>query len=289
VVTASEDKTARLWEAATGRCLVELRGHEERVNSAVFSPDGALVVTASDDGRARVWQAAPAKLVAETKRHGTWLGMGWVPVVGAAFLPDGSLVATTARDKKVRMWEPATGKFKGELEKQDAFAVRAYCSPGGQGLLVEHKDGWGRIPKDIQTGKLWAALRTFLLGKLLAALADEDLMAVPEPSFSADGKRAVTAHDDGLARVWETATGALVRELEVHKGVPVRAVAFHPHGTWVATVVASDARVWDVESARVVAELRGHGSLVNSVAFSPDGRWAVTASDDCTARVWQAP
>ncbi len=55
VVTASGDKTARLWDAATGRELHVLRGHEDLVLSAQFSPDGKTVVTASwDQDRAPV-------------------------------------------------------------------------------------------------------------------------------------------------------------------------------------------------------------------------------------------
>lgn len=55
VVTASEDNTARVWDAATGRLLASLRGHTEGVNSAAFSPDGQRVVTASWDKTARIW------------------------------------------------------------------------------------------------------------------------------------------------------------------------------------------------------------------------------------------
>jgi WD40 repeat protein len=311
VVTASEDKTARVWEVATGRTVAELRGHEEGVNAAAFSPDGILVATASDDGRARVWQAATGQMVAETKKHGTMLGMGWKAVIGAAFFPDGSAVATTASDGKMRIWEPGSGKLKGELEGQEAFAVRAYCSPGVHGLLVEHKDGWGRIPRDIKTAKLWNALRQAQMGKFAAALSEANLLSVPEPSFRADGKRAITAHDDGLARVWEVASGTLVRELSVSKDSPVRAVAFHPGGMWVATVAATETekvltadtagrwvatpsgretvKVWNVDTGRVVRELGGHLQSVNCVAFSFDGKLAVTASDDWTALVWQVP
>jgi WD40 repeat protein len=55
VVTASLDSTARVWDAATGRLLASLQGHNFPVHSAVFSPDSKRVVTASDDGTARVW------------------------------------------------------------------------------------------------------------------------------------------------------------------------------------------------------------------------------------------
>ena len=58
IVTASEDKTARIWDAATGRPIGEpLEGHEKEVTSAAFSPDGKRIVTASEDKTARVWDA----------------------------------------------------------------------------------------------------------------------------------------------------------------------------------------------------------------------------------------
>ncbi len=58
VVTASSDRSARLWDAASGQELAVLQGHEDRVWSAAFSPDGAKVVTASSDRSARLWDAA---------------------------------------------------------------------------------------------------------------------------------------------------------------------------------------------------------------------------------------
>ena len=57
VVTASDDKTARLWDAASGKPIGEPMKHEGDVNSAQFSPDGQRVVTASQDNTARLWDA----------------------------------------------------------------------------------------------------------------------------------------------------------------------------------------------------------------------------------------
>jgi len=60
VVTASVDKTARIWEANTGVQVGLIKGHDDAVSSATFSPDGRRVVTASLDKRARLWRAFPA-------------------------------------------------------------------------------------------------------------------------------------------------------------------------------------------------------------------------------------
>ena len=63
IITASGDKTARVWDAATGKELARL-GHDDTVWSAAFSADGARIVTASDDNTARVWDAATGKELA---------------------------------------------------------------------------------------------------------------------------------------------------------------------------------------------------------------------------------
>ncbi|MCZ8048580.1 MAG: AAA-like domain-containing protein [Microcystis sp. LE19-41.2A] len=55
IVTASEDNTARVWDAETGREIASLNGHQKAVITAAFSPDGKRIVTASSDGTVRVW------------------------------------------------------------------------------------------------------------------------------------------------------------------------------------------------------------------------------------------
>ena len=64
IVTASEDGTTRLWDAATGQEVRQLAGHAASVWSAAFSPDGRLIVTASDDRTARLWLASLDDLLA---------------------------------------------------------------------------------------------------------------------------------------------------------------------------------------------------------------------------------
>ena len=58
-----------MWDAATGKSLATLAGHEDGVTSAQFSPDGTRIVTASDDKTARVWDAATGKSLATLAGH----------------------------------------------------------------------------------------------------------------------------------------------------------------------------------------------------------------------------
>ena len=90
VVTASVDKTARVWEAASGRPVGEPLRHDGGVSAASFSPDGRWVVTASEDKTARVWEAASGRPVGEPLRHDR-LGHH-----AASFSPDGRWVVTAS-------------------------------------------------------------------------------------------------------------------------------------------------------------------------------------------------
>jgi WD40 repeat protein len=66
IVTASWDKTARVWDAESGKLIgVPLTGHEGGVSSAAFSPDGKRIVTASSDKTARIWVAESGKPIGE--------------------------------------------------------------------------------------------------------------------------------------------------------------------------------------------------------------------------------
>ena len=77
IATASQDRTARLWDAASGLPLDEPLAHDEPVQSVAFDAGGAHLVTASLDGTARIWDGgptgdAPAWFIEFAEQHGGW-------------------------------------------------------------------------------------------------------------------------------------------------------------------------------------------------------------------------
>ncbi len=100
VVTASIDRTARIWDAASGAALFTLTGHEEPLRAASWSPDGSRIATASLDRTARIWDAASGELVATLEGHRD-------VVRGASFSPEGWRILTASRDSTARIWANA--------------------------------------------------------------------------------------------------------------------------------------------------------------------------------------
>jgi WD40 repeat protein len=81
VATATWDKTARVWNVATGKAIGEPMRHDSYVRSAQFSADGQRVVTASEDNTARVWDATTGKAIGQPMRHdGEVFQRGSVPM-----------------------------------------------------------------------------------------------------------------------------------------------------------------------------------------------------------------
>jgi WD40 repeat protein len=69
VLTGSYDKTARLWDAKTGKPLHQPLQHQGWVHAVAFSPDGQTVLTASQDMTARLWDTKTGKPLHQPLQH----------------------------------------------------------------------------------------------------------------------------------------------------------------------------------------------------------------------------
>ena len=150
VVTASLDKTARIWDADTGKPVGEAMKHDDRVISASFSSDGKRVVTASGV-RARVWDADTGKPVGEAMKHDH-------RVNSASFSPDGKRVVTASgelagKKGEARVWDADTGKPVGEAMKHDGAVISASFSPDGKRVVTASDDKTARV-----WNEFWSAL-----------------------------------------------------------------------------------------------------------------------------------
>src|SRR6266516_768344 len=138
VVTTSYDRTARLWDAASGKPIGEPMKHQDFVISAEFSPDGHRVMTASNDKTARFWDAASGKPIGEPMKHEDI-------VDSAEFSPDGHRVVTASRNRTARLWDAASGKPIGEPMKHENTVNSAQFSPDGQQVVTASFDNTARL------------------------------------------------------------------------------------------------------------------------------------------------
>lgn len=205
------------------------------------------------------------------------------PFRSLAFAPDGKLVVTAHEDGCLRCWNAATGeaRWTQHVDKQ----------PLGALML---KDGALMLAK--------ASGETFTLDltprwELVRAIGDSTKVDSPLTdrvnalAFSPDGKLLATGSGDpsrsGEIKIWDLATGKLVREfVKPHKDV-VLALDFSSDGRQLASGSADRAvRLWDVASGRQLRNLEAHSGHVLSVSLRHDGRMLASAGADNAVRTW---
>jgi WD40 repeat protein len=269
VVTASQDGSARVWDAESGRQIsppLRVGKPALPISSVSFSPvDANRVLTTSNETQAYVWDAETGRTLLTLKGHTK-------PVRSAAFSPDGKRILTASDDDTARIWDGETGTSIATLSGHEKPIVSAVFSPDGTRILTASDDNTARI-WDAQTGQSLHVLAGHKSGVWNAA-------------FSNDGARIVTVSGDKIVRVWNAATGELVSAIRGHSAAVYRAM-LSPDAKLVVTASGDGtACIWNAETGERIQTLIGHGGDVWNATFSTEGRRIVTASSDNTARIW---
>jgi len=320
LVTASDDGTARVWDASTGKQMAVLLDFGE-VEDAVFSPNDGDVLVANDVGTADIWDIATQKLVRKLSEPGL------ATMESAVFSANGAVVLTANDDGTARFWDAAKGTQLGVLTEPGKSAiVDAAFSPNDSEVITASADGTARI-WDTSTGAqvLQLGLRSgnaltkaafspngryvvtagngseatvwdATTGDQVTLLDEPQGGRVKDATFSPDSQRVLTSDVDGTARVWDAAPTQLLLSVPEPDRATLSGAAFNAGGSEIVTAgTDGTARVWDAVTGAQVAVLdEGKagsnfaigGNAVNMAAFSPNGTEVVTASRDGTARIW---
>jgi hypothetical protein len=148
ILSWSDDKTLRLWDATTGKAIGALMRHDGPVSGAVYSPDCKRILSWSQDKTLRLWDAATGATIGAIMGHDG-------PVSGAVYSPDGERVLSWSQDKTLRLWDAATGAtIGGPMRHKDTIAGAVY-SPDGKRILSWSWD---------QTLRFWDAATGVAIG-----------------------------------------------------------------------------------------------------------------------------
>jgi WD40 repeat protein len=299
VLTLAEDRTLRVWDTGDGREVVALQDVDECLDAAIdddvmrliirnaqnelvlwnshtkqrvtfadpnaqaaeLTADRRYVLLFDDNASAAVWDAKSGRQV-------TTLG-DWQWVDHARLSPDGQRVAMVSRNGWAIIWDIATDREVRTVRHQGAVLDAAF-SPDGKWLATASTDQQARV-WDIETGK-----------EVTPPLWHET--TVSRVAFSPDGARLATTSANDVVRVWDLAAAPSVT---LPHQESVRAAAFSPDGTHVLTATNFTAQLWSVTGNTDKASyVWAPGAQIYHATLSPDGAYALTASEDHLARLW---
>ncbi len=267
LVSASQDGTARLWDAKTGGLVRTLSCHKGPVAMARFSQEGQQVVTVGADGKACVYDTQNEGKPVEATLHGG-------PIHAVAFSPDGRRILTAGADQAAVLWDIGSDSGHKLILSSDWGSVRAAVfSPDGKTVATGGEDAVLR---------LWSARD----GKLVRKLAAHD-HGILVLNYSPDGRYLVSGGADHMAKVWTAHDGVLKAQLVEHRS-PVMVASFSPDSQRVLTAANYDvaARLWDARTGVRLMTLGGHSGQLHWATFSPDGTRIATMGFEHIVRLW---
>lgn len=278
LATASSDKTARLWDTASGAEIAQFR-HDRPVSAVKFSPDCRLVATqtgggaGSAKGDAQIWEVATRKQLALLTADSD--------ISGLAFSPDSLRLATGSLGNMARLWDIATGKELFQLSHNGPVRTVTF-SPDGQLLATGSTANTNQVlaispntaASEFVDGevRLWDMTK----GKELIQLGAN----ISNVAISPDGQLLAPSTwgpgaFNGDARLLETSTGKEL--IRIPHGDQVSGATFSPDGRILATVTVHSVQLWQVPSGKKLAQLRSF-NMGWAPAFSPDSKMIVTPS-----------
>ena len=192
-----------------------LSGHQDRVTSARFSPDGRRIVTASDDNTARIWDGEIGRMLIELRGHEN-------RVISVRFGPNGQRILTASLDRTARLWDPESGFLLATLVGHKHAVVDALFSLDGRRILTFSADPIVS-PQQDHSAMIWDA-EGQLLGELISPQS-----SIVLARFSPDGQRIFTLSYDGAVRIWDVESGRVLTEFRCPDG-PITSASYSPDG-----------------------------------------------------------
>jgi WD40 repeat protein len=278
LASVSKDETLAVWNVDTGR-QVYATSESTRPLAMAYSPDGRHLIVGDTVNHLTVRAAESGLVVRELEGHKR-------TVSAVACSGDGRYLASADTSGFVRVWDMGDGSFRSRelprVARPNTLIKGLAFNPDGK-LLATATGESGVILWDPATGRelrRWEVSDRFITG--MAFSPDGGHLATVTDGV---GYEPVSTGDDGVVRLWDTATGREVRALRGHTGY--YGVAYDPSGQYLATAGTDGVvRLWDAGTGRELRALHGHTSQVWVVAFSPDGRHLASAGWDRTIRLW---
>jgi WD40 repeat protein len=263
-VSASNDKTLKVWDIETGQALWTLKGHKDQVKGVAVLGESRRAISASIDATLMIWDLDTGEALRSLKSHRTGV---W----SVAVTSDGARAVSAHMDGTCALWDLITGERERLLEGHREPVLGIAVNSSSEMAVSACSDGSLKI-WDLTTGQ---DVRT--LSSQTPCLR---AVAVTE-----DGSRALSASSDGSLILWDLPRGEPLRTWRGHSADVVsvlwldgtRAISASEDGTL---------KMWDTASGAELSSMAGHSDGLTAVAVSADRRRVVSASKDKTLRVW---
>jgi WD40 repeat protein len=272
IISASSDKTLKLWDACNRSEIATLAGHEGAVECCAFSHNDDRIVSGSKDGTLKLWDGHTGQLIVTLSGHET-------KVTHCCFSPDDTRVLSASGDLKLKLWSSESGVVVATMAGHQFRVKKCQFTPDGQ-RIVSGSD------EDL---KLWDANSGAAIARMSHWLSGKNYGEnVSEWSISRDGSRILSGWSDGSIITWDGKTGEKSTTLAGHTSL-IQACMYSPDGQWILSAADKTLRIWDAANEHPLSEEPAGRGPIAQLAFTPRSSRIVSVAAEQTAgniRVW---
>ena len=247
VLASGSYREIKLWHRPAPVKSYVLSGLGESTQCAVVSPDGKVIAAGDADGKIRLFDASTGKTAGELAGHDS-------AVTALCFSRDGSRLVSASTDMTSRIWDVPQRKLFCKIKTPCELRAVAWVESGKR-IATGGTDGVIRLWTIPDSAESEMTLSASLKGHegAINALA----------GFTSNNRQILSAGEDGTLRIWDTASGQIVRQAK--HGAAVISIAVRKDGKRFASAGTDNTvRLWNADDAKQVAESKGDPSLLEA-------------------------
>lgn len=265
-LSGGRDGIIKLWDAYSGKEIRSFAGSNDEINSVAISPDGQYALTGSQwvNSNVQLWSISTGKVVRNFNGFGDM-------VSSVAMSPDGQYVAASSA-QSIKVWKTETGEEVNSFTGHTGNVKIVVFTPDGRSVISGGED---KMIKEwnIGTGK---NTRTFT----------GHTNPIDNLAISPDGRFIFSCSFRDKPMMWDMNTGYLSKTFDCDG---ISSLAISPDGKSVIFAGMPDIQIWDIAKGEKIKKLKiENESWVRSMAYSQDGRFVLTGSEDNTVKLWDA-
>ena len=290
IVTASDDHSAKVWDAETGELVANLIGHRDKVLSAFFYNDGKNVITVSADYTVKIWDVSSGSMLRELRIEVLPKEAGKLNTESGVLSPDEKKIITFAEFNfpngkqptnqkpygySIKVWDVNSGMLLKTLSKSsDRITNKITFAPDSKKVIAICADSTAEVLNVVD-------------GNVLVKFKGHNSFVV-SAVYSPDGKKILTASlFDGVVKIWDEETSAMITTIKTGQKFYTSFAAFSFDGSKVITSSDDETvKIWNSKTGALINTLSGQNSSNLSVSLSADHKKIVTASLKGDVKIW---
>ncbi|MGK7925230.1 MAG: protein kinase, partial [Spirulina sp.] len=253
ILSGSQDKTLKLWDARSGQCLKTFEGHKSAITSIAITSDGRVVMSGSKDGSIKLWNINSGQCLKTFEGH-------TAAITSIAITSDNRVIVSGSKDGSIKLWNIDSGQCSISIENHSVAIVSLD--------IDSHSERFSSIDEKGNL-KLWDLKSGWLLGNLF--LTEREL-SIACLNMNKNLAIIITENRNLVAYNFDYSNVSIQTKIYQGHAGRINALEISPNGKLVISSSTDNTlKIWNIRSGSCVKTISADTRNITSIKISDDG------------------